>query len=86
MKRARRIVIGDSGHNERTRGAKGAPVYIVVKRAPADVGETVLVAWRDERVVEEGGEYTIVADEPVPHGSRDTWRSVCLRKSSTLNS
>ncbi len=79
----KRIVIGDNGHNERCRGRKGVPVWIVVKRAPAAVGETVRVAWKDENGIEEGGEYTVVSDSPTPHGNRETWRSVCLRKKMT---
>ena len=76
----KRIVIGDNGCNIRLRGEAGKAVVIVRKTAPANVGETVRVAWKDEANVEEGGEYLVSFVDPVPHGTRETWRRVELVK------
>ncbi len=76
----KRIVIGDNGHNHRLRGAEGKAVWIERKAAPAGVGETVRVAWKDEANVEEGGEYVVSAIKPSPRGTLETWSLVCLVK------
>ena len=76
----KRIVIGDNGCNIRLRGEAGKAVWIERKTAPANVGETVRVAWKDDSGVEEGGEYLVSSIEPSPHGTRETWSLVCLVK------
>ena len=76
----KRIVIGDNGHNIRLRGEAGKAVRIERKTAPANVGETVRVAWKDEANVVEGGEYLVSSIAPSPHGTRETWSLVELVK------
>ena len=76
----KRIVIGDNGHTVRLRGEAGKAVVVVRKTAPANVGETVRVAWKDEANVVDGGEYVVSFVGPEPHGTRETWRHVELVK------
>ncbi len=75
----KRIVIGDSSGGARRNGAKGQMIWIERKVSPAPVGGVVRVAWRDESEVVEGGEYEVIGDLPIEHGTRETWRNVCLR-------
>ncbi|MBR3087315.1 MAG: hypothetical protein IKH04_13040 [Kiritimatiellae bacterium] len=75
----KRIVIGDSGGVARQNGANGQMIWIERKVLPAPVGGVVRVAWRDEFEIVEGGEYEVIGDLPIEHGTRETWRNVCLR-------
>lgn len=75
----KRIVIGDNGGVARQNGANGQMIWIERKVSPAPVGGVVRVAWRDEFQIVEGGEYEVVSDWPIAHGTTETWRNICLR-------